>query len=42
VPVATGQNTVEINTGETPTGLYLYRVHTDGQQAIVGKINIIH
>ena len=42
VPVAAGRSTVEIQVGELPTGLYLYRVHTDGQQAIVGKIHIVH
>lgn len=42
VPVAAGRSTVELQVGELPTGLYLYRVHADGQQAIVGKIHIVH
>jgi len=42
VSVALGQNAVEINTGNLPTGLYLYQVRTEGQQTVTGKINIIH
>ena len=42
VSVAVGQNTLEINTGNLPTGLYLYQVRAEGRQTVTGKLNIIH